>query len=153
NIYTPVSERMTWDELETKLDANRRITCFNGDCFIGVGYRRLFYNKIEKQSTEDNRRSLANIGYTISFVSEADNNIAFRGLEKFDINEPRDRSFAPYYTKTGNPTNEYGEDNSWRMLRQQESSSYNKGYSKVFQDRQYITLPQGVPYLGSKYFT
>jgi hypothetical protein len=154
NRYTPISARMTWDELESSL-MNRKIICFNGDCFVGLGHRRVFYNQVKKAAStaEEERSDNANIGYTISLVTESDHNVALRSTEIFDINEDKDRSFAPYCTKKDDVKNEYGEDNSWRVLRAPESNSYNKGYGKVFADKEHITLPQGVPYLGSKYFT
>lgn len=154
-VYTPISERMTWSELEDKLDSERKITLFNGDCFIDVGYRRIYQNMAKKQEDDDDlvKQSQANIGYTISFVNESDHNIAFRGTELFDINEEKERSFAPNYTEWGTIGDKLGEGNTWRVLRQPESSEYNKGYSKVFQDKQHIALPQEAPYLGSRYFS
>lgn len=134
-LYTEISERMSWDDLEAKLDAGRGITLFGGDCFITPNFRKLYHNRFEKNEVVDEDRSIdsikqANVGITIGWFAESNYNTALRVPLFTNLNSSEPATFAPY-GKDNQSTSDETANNSWRRTRIAETKGFNHGYKKT----------------------
>lgn len=133
--YFEISERMSWDDLESSMDANRGITLFGGDCFVVPTYRRMYRNRFGKNEAvfeKEARDSIkdANVGMTLAWMSESNYNTALRVPANEDLNSSEQNSFAPFGKNLTISTEALG-NNSWRVQRVAETKSFNHGYRKL----------------------
>lgn len=161
--YFPISGKMYFDDsisdadttntLEGALDGNRKITLFNGDCFINYTLRKVFNNAEFDDPDFADKNSRVRLGYTIGVVNEGNENASFRSNETIDLIEGERKHPYNYITKQSSTGDAYGRNNQWRDYYQNESSGYNKGYGSVSGNILSATLPKDAPYLQSHWST
>jgi hypothetical protein len=163
--YQQISPRFYWNDtiegadpeltVQANQDANGKISCFGGDCFVNPTFRKIFFNQYEDQTspTDDtNENSKCNVGYTLGLVTESHLNSAIRSEEVADINEEGRRTFVPYGVDSNDPGDKFGEKNPLRKSRLVESAILNKGYKAVHSLRNYFTVSDDNSYVGSDWF-
>jgi hypothetical protein len=158
----PISQKMYWDAtvpaadlsntLEGQLDNNRKITLFNGDCFINFTLRKL-YSNAEFDDAEKDKNTRVRIGYTIGMVNEGNENSGFRSLETIDLIEGERKHPFAYINKYSGIGDNFGRNNLWREYYLPESAGYNKGYSLTSGNVLAATFPKDVPYTQSHWST
>ena len=139
------------------------LNVYGGDCFIGLCFRRIFINSIQR--TDDTiSGNDSNTGFYLCIVTESNENPYLRNEEVVDINEESNRSFAPIYTSnqnyvTGwstviNPNNfqRTNDWHTWRKYRQPETDGYNRGYGTTETFRRYFYV-LNVPFVKAKFST
>ncbi len=133
--YFEISPKMTWDDLEAKLDSSGSITLFGGDCFVAPTFRRMYRNRFGKNeaiSEKEARDSIkeGNVGMTFAWMAESNYNTALRVPINEDLNVAEPNSFAPYAKDLTISTDATG-NNNWRRARTHETKGFNYGYMKL----------------------
>lgn len=160
----PISGRMYWDNLvpdadptntlEAQLDGNRKITLFNGDCFINFAVRKLFNTARLDPGSELNENTQPRVGYSIAIVHESNHNGSFRSLETVDLNEGERKHPLNYVTtNTVNKGDRLGIGNPWRDYFATESAGYNKGFSQISDNIIRSPFNLNVPFVQSSWLT
>jgi len=138
--YVPVTERLSWDTLESQLDADRRLLLFGGDTFVGVTYRR-----INRALTKDQRlyeRLTAPVGQVLSMVCESSVNPYARSEDVVSSGSSSGASYLPRLGYQAQNFNAYREND---YASQAESTRYNAGYSAVSESSPALVLSTGRP--------
>jgi len=162
--YIPITNPYYWNiEIANKYEANTsqinlyepEIKAFNGDNFLQLTHRRICFNG-EDSLVEDGQlwRDI-NVGYSISFISESNSNIAAKNTEVVDITEGV-RSFIPYYTNNNlkiDSQDTKGGGNKWREYRLPESESTNTGFNSIGSQKDYRALSDSIPFIQNTFDT
>lgn len=161
--YFPISGRMYFDSsvdgadpentLEGRLDSERKITLFGGDCFITHAFRRLYQNLELSDAEFTNKNEVVRTGYTISVINEGNYNASIRSQETRDAQEGVRRHPTAYATPASPVGTEIGLRNSWRDYLLFESAGFNKGYNMTDGNITYVGLPLNVPFTQSYWRT
>lgn len=161
--YFPISQPMYFSDeifgadenntLEGKLDANRKITVFGGDCFISMNYRKVWQNAEFKDPEFVDKSSVVRTGYTIGVVNEGRFNGYIRSSEVREVTEGERRH--PWdYSSGGNAIGSpNGAGASWREYQLYESSGYNKGLNMTDGNLTSLVIPPNTPYVRSRWRT
>lgn len=138
--YQPISERLSWDELEGQLDGDRRLLLYGGDTFVGLTYRRIF-RALPKEQRWDERFS-APVGQVLSLVCETTVNPYARSEEVTGSGVSSGASFSPRLGYQSQNFNAF-RDNDY--VSQAESTRYNAGYNAVSESSLALVLSPGRP--------
>lgn len=162
--YIPITQPIYWSNdiairEETNLSEinvlNGEVIAYNGDNFIQLTHRRIAFNGEDSLIEDGQTWRDCHPGYSISFLSESNSNLAAKDFEVGDVNEGI-RSFLPYYTK-GSLTIENqdtkGGGNKWREYRLPESQSTNTGLEKIGSDREQRALSDNLPFIQTNFDT
>lgn len=159
--YFPISGKMYWDDtvaeadptntLVSKLDDSRKITLFNGDCFINYGLRKL-YSNAEFDVSDNNKNDLVKIGYTIGVINESNFNASIRSSETVNVNEGERKSPLQYVVKESSIGDLYGRGNQWRDYYLNESAGHNKGYDMTSGNILATPLSVEIPNIQSHWY-
>ena len=152
--YKPIGPRQSMSTLQ----AEKNNVSFGGDCFIGLGFRKLYTNASTLVKDAADNVKVEN-GYTVSVVNEGNYNIAFRGtdIQNTTTSElslsSNGRSFPPYYTQQdSSPGDGFGAGISWRDYNNIIESGYiNKGYNITFPSRVSFSYDINVPFIKTRY--
>lgn len=172
-IYFPITQPI-YDSLEdaTRLEAvgvngviqtknnlsngNGNLEAFNGDCFVNMTHRRLFYSALDRDGAEKPAVAATNLGHTLAFVSESNYNVAGRTENVIDTTEG-ERSFHPYlarnHQEADSTTSIKGEDDDWRFNRLPETKQYNTGYDSFEGGRNYAAISSNLPFIQNVFDT
>ena len=161
--FFPISGKMYWDNtvpdadttntVESKLDGNRKITLFNGDCYIGFTLRKMYVNNEFTMDDFLNKDDAVRIGYTLGLVNEGNYNSAIRSSETVDITEGERQFPYQYATKNPNPGDQFARGNTWRDYGKLESAGHNKGYDVNSGAVRSFTIPRNAPFIQSNWFS
>jgi len=151
DTYFAVTKRYKWADFPTTSTA---IDIFDGDCYIGMVYKRIMYGlgipgvptaSDPSAYTDFNQSTgLFPRGFVMPIVTQNNYNVNLRTFDNYLASEKaiygKDRSFFPV-------------DNidALRSSRQPESTGYNHGYDWDFSDRSYATLNDRAPSLNINY--
>lgn len=131
----------------------RAIIGVNGDCYMDMCYRRMFYNSEDPSEVDDFvERRQANLGYTLAFLSESNYNPYARDEFIQDIASDS-RSFYPFAASSRDTGNRQSIGNPWRDSRAKETEEYNSALNKFMRDRSYISLGLSVPFVQRDFST
>lgn len=152
NAYFPITPRLYWDDAAGADPARTvashsvggKLVAFGGDCFVGFGYRRLFFG----DERTDGQDAAELVGRGIALCQESAFNMYARTEERALETEPDPRSFFPFYRHKDADKKLF-----WRRNKYPEAVPTNLGYAKTGGDRGILTLPQGVPFLGTRWFS
>jgi hypothetical protein len=152
--YTPISQRLYWDDVEAGLGADRGMTLFGGDCFIGLPLRRLYVNPFREGEMNEWE---VNVGETVQLCHESKHNLLLRDTAPAGTTEELAtgyrRSFAPYLTTQAAARQTAWKQNGLRQSRVQESAAYNLGLSESFSQKLYTLLPEDAPFIARSFDT
>ena len=172
NKYTPISDRLywikptnyaydnfLWDSLNDSQTITLNKTYWNGDNFTSVSFRRLYTNLLSEDTTINSqyiREAKNKVGYSLTLVTESNENIAARNTFFYDINEGIRRSYLPRYTN--NTTIDVFTDlnlknNTWRAYSLLETTANNQGISQIDTDKQNIALDPTLPFIQTQFDT
>jgi hypothetical protein len=137
---------------------NDTITAFQGDCFINVGYKKIYRNNAKNVSrteiNSDESAKTTRLGYTISIVTENNYNYSSREPELVEVEELRKRSFFPYNmsftTGEGDP---FGGSNPFSEYNLLETKQANIGFEYSSMGRFTIALDTSLPYITNRFET
>lgn len=135
--YEPVSHNTYWSQanvtetngsmLSLILAPSRVLKAHNGDNYVSIVFRRLYYNSGDIKVVDDDIWQQINIGPTISFASDSNYNVAFRHEQVRDVTETI-RSFYPYLSSLSPAISTYLGSSPWRLSRVLETTNFNTGY-------------------------
>ncbi len=161
--YYPISGKMYWDDtvenadidntVEGKLDADRKITLFGGDCYINHCLRKLYNNSEFSDATIVDKIGVVRTGYTIGVVNEGNYNASIRSVEIVNVSEGERSQPYIYGSDASSVGDTLGRGNAWRGYYLTESSGYNKGYNMRDGNITSVGLPTNAPYIQSKWST
>ncbi len=148
--YTPISPRLSWAELEASLDSNRNYAAFGGDCYVNVNFRHL-YRRFDggNDITFNDEQKGVPVSCAVSFVSESVSNTLLRGTEIGPGGNNPEKTFLPMLDGNTTTFNDY----RLKRYQQPEAKSYNRGYSVTGGDKQYLALPENLPFLADHWFS
>lgn len=123
--YAPISERLSWSELESQLDANNTLLLYGGDTFVGVSYRR--WCRSLQKSARRNDDYDAPAGQVLSIVCESSVNPYLRSTDVSSTSAlSSGASFLPLLGASTRNFNLYRGSDTYQ---QPESTRYNAGYT------------------------
>ena len=129
--YTPITERLSWQELESKLDGNRRLLLFGGDTFVGVTYRRIYRGLPADQRLNASATLTGPVGQVLSLVCETSTNPYARSEDAVSVNATSGASFLP---RLGYESQNFNAYRSSEHYTQAETTRYNAGYVAASED-------------------
>ena len=144
--YFAITKRYVWDNLPTHMN----IDIFDGDCFIGLSYKRVMSglgipgvptaNDPDLYKDANRETGLHAKGFVFPLVTENNFNVAMRTFDRHSETEQtlygKARSYFPFESV-----------DEFRGSRQPESQGYNHGYDWDFSDRNYVSLNDRAPIL------
>ncbi len=154
-VYTPISQRMNWEEIERNLDTFRNLKLYGGDSYTGVSFRRTEFTNMEPGAraidpdsayfNDDNSNALS--GQVLTLVTQNNVNPYLRSTDT-TLAAGRKRVMLPVLEGSPQSVSE------WRkpVYMAVEPEGYNTGYSSFAAFRPYFSLHQQAPYQASHYF-
>ncbi len=154
--FMPINQRMTWEEIEGQLDAERNIKLYGGDCFTTASFRRVYNTNMEPASkptlepnavyfSEDKKN--AKTGQVITLVTQNANNPYFRNSVSELVNE-RKQAWLPYMDGS------QSDIRNWRSsdFMEPEPDGYNRGYSVQSNSVPIVPYDVDAPYIANHWF-
>jgi len=146
--------------LQTKQNLSNskgRLEAANGDCFINLTHRRLFYSGLDRNDPGiEVGVTGTNVGYTIAFIAESNYNVAGR-YENFANVAEQARTFYPFEARNHkiavSTSSVKGEDDKWRIARSLETKQYNTGYDSFEGGRNYVAISSRLPFIQNQFNT
>lgn len=147
--YAPITPRLSWEELESSLDSDRKLLVYGGDCYVGLFYRRLYTNVLPEQAW-DKMYGDGKVGPVLSVCCESNVNPYARGEDIATADQVQRRSFLPLIGASSQNFSAFRENNPYR---QPEPSSYNAGYLVSGGQNAYLALSANTPFLARDFFS
>jgi hypothetical protein len=162
--YIPITQPIYWNSdivlreeanlLESTV-LNGEVQAYNGDNFIQLTHRRIAFNGEDGLIEDGQTWRDCNPGYSITFLSESNSNLASKDIEVVDVNEGT-RSFTPYYTKNSlsiSNQDTKGGGNKWREYRLPESDATNTGFQNIGSSKEQRALSDNIPFIQNNFDT
>jgi hypothetical protein len=159
--YFPISDKIYWNSsvegadpsntLEERLDADRKITLYGGDCFVNCAFRKLYINAEIGDDTYSQLNRVM-VGPHIVLVNESNINAAFRSPETVDVTEGERQHPSQYLPLVPSLGDRYGEGNQYRSTKKLEANIGNKGYGETAGGIGYALLDNDSLFLENNWF-
>ncbi|WP_216726094.1 hypothetical protein [Hymenobacter siberiensis] len=135
--YLPISQRLSWQELQEQLDGNDQLPLYGGDTYVAPMYRRL--TRPLKAGERKDEKFDAPVGQVMSFVCETSANPYARSDAPASTGEDSNASYVP---RLGAGEQKFDAFRLAENVTKPESETYNAGYTA--EDQGSPALVQGV---------
>lgn len=155
-VFSPISQRMSWSEIEAQLDSNRNIKLYGGDSFTTPSFRRVYNTNLDpasKPTLEPDKpyfmddKSNAKAGQVVMLVTQNANNPYLRGTTSELLNEAK-QVWLPYLDGSQNDIRNWRQANMMAL----EPDLYNRGYSVKSNSVPQIPFDSDAPYIANHWF-